>query len=125
MVVNHCHVVEHLRHLGVELQGLFVLLQSPVVLAVAGVDQRHVVEDERPVIGVFLEPQRLLVVLQGFGVFTIALGAHAIAVVGKGFLGFLVGGQHLEDQVRHHREALIDEVVVALTARQGALAKRP
>ena len=28
MVVNHRHVVEHLRHLGVELEGLLVLLKA-------------------------------------------------------------------------------------------------
>ena len=119
MVVNHRHVVQRLGHLAVEIQGLAVLLECFFVLAVAGVHEGHVVEDEGLVVGVLLQLQGFFVVVQRFGVFPVGLGAHAIAVVGEGLLGPLVGRQHLEDQVRHDREALVDEVVVALGAGHG------
>ena len=116
VMVNHGDVVEGLGHLAVELQGLGVLVEGLLMFAIAGIHQGHVVEDEGPVIGVVLKRQGFLVVLEGFGVLAIGLGAHAVAVIGKRFLGAPVGGQHLEDQVGHHREALVDEVVVALGA---------
>ena len=118
-MVDHRHVVEHLGHAAVQFQGLAVEIERLGVVAVAGEHQGHVVKNEGPVVGVILQGEGLFVVLQGFGVLPIGLGAHAVAVVGEGLLGPAVGGQHLQDQVGHHREALVDEVVVALRAGHG------
>ena len=117
--MDNGHVVEGLGHLAVEIEGLAVEIKRLGMVAVARENQGHVVKNEGPVVGVVFEGEGFLVVLQSFGVFAIGLGAHAIAVVGEGLLGPPVGGQHLEDQVGHHREALVDEVVVALAAGHG------
>ena len=86
---------------------------------------RHVLEGFSTVGGVVLEFQRLVVVLQRFGVVTIVLGGEAIPVIDVGLLGAGVDRQQLDDQVRHHREALVNEVVVAVAAGHGAPADGP